>query len=203
MPQARKSSQPRGGLLAVEEDEPQLGRAGRPADALHRARDLDDRRGAARAVVGADEPLGLVLRVVMGRHHDGGQAARDPPDDVAQARMAGDRLEPSAGQRAPQPLGEPAQGGRPGGTRAELLDLLAQQREGAAAVEAVDPRPRHERGGGRRGGRRSLARARRRVVVAAEPIEVRGGHPHEEPADRQLREQRHDEHLRGPACRVR
>ena len=121
-------------LLAVEEDEADLAvtRGQRPAK---HARELDHRRGAGGAVVGADEALRVGLGVVVGADHQRGAGTGQGADDVAQPAAEG--LEAAVGQHPAKLSREMPQLRRPGGALADgdlALDLL----EGALGVEAVD-----------------------------------------------------------------
>ena len=101
--------------------------------------------------------------------------ARDPPDDVAQPRMARHALEAAARQLAPQSPREPAQRGRARRTRAQL-DLAAQLGERARGVEAIAL-----------GGGPLRRRGRGRIVAAGERDHGRDG------AGRQRGAQAHDD----------
>ena len=103
---------------------------------------------------------GQVLGVVVRGDDDRRLAARDPPDDVAQARVAGHVLEAPAREPLADVAGELAQLRRAGRARAEL-DLVAQ-----------DARTRARSRSGRRAARRARrprlpARGRGPVAAAA------------------------------------
>jgi hypothetical protein len=115
-------------LLAVEEDEADLASRGR----AQRAGELDDRRSAGSAIVGADEALRVVLGVVVRSDDDRRRAPRQRADDVAQAGMAADGLEAAAGQLATQDLGQAPQRPRPGGALA-VGELAAEERGSAGS----------------------------------------------------------------------
>ena len=118
------------GLLAVEEDEDD----GRPQlPGPQRARELDDRRGAGGAVVGADEARD-VLRVVVGADDDGAASGSRPGTTPITLRSP-----PGHGLEAPARQQEPAaaraslpRGGRPGRPRPELRPARAGARKRAS-----------------------------------------------------------------------
>ena len=90
--------QPGRGLLAVEEDEADLARAGRDVRPGERARHPDDDRRAGRAVVGADEALRLDERVVV----------RADDDRRASCRAACRRCSEAPAHPEPARTGPPA-----------------------------------------------------------------------------------------------
>ena len=96
----------------------------------------------------------------MGGDRDRRLATGQAPDDVAQPRVPGHRLEAAARELVAQPHGEAAQDRRAGGPRPEL-DLAPQLGERPRAVEAARRWLRRDRRGRPRAGR-ILAVARER-----------------------------------------
>src|SRR6185312_16008750 len=146
------------------QDEPNLTPTGGLVQPLQRASDADHHSRARRAVVGADEPLRLHERVVVGADDDAGLLARQGPDDVAQPSLARNRLEPPLRQHPPQPLGKPPKLRRPRGPLTNP-DLLLDEPPRSIRVEPVDPQPttgslRIVRRPARRQGERADERAR-------------------------------------------
>ena len=120
------------GLLAVEEREADLARA---RDLAQRARELEHRRRARRAVVGADES-GHVLGVVVRGDEDRRPAARQPAGHVVQAGMTGHGLAPAVRQRVAQADGERLQ---------RLASRPAAARARPARRSSAQPRPASKR----------------------------------------------------------
>ena len=95
------------------------------------------------------KPGGPWCRSARPRPRPARVAARDPADDVAQARR--DALEAALGQLPAQPLASSRDARRAGGPRSEL-HLLAQQRAGGPSVEAIGCGPTRSSGSSEREG---------------------------------------------------
>src|SRR3954452_2377982 len=128
----------RGRLLTVEEDEANLPPARLQLHLPQRVCDLHDDGRARSAVVRADEALGIGERVVVSADHDAGAGPRDRPDDVAQPRLAWQRLEASVREPYAQPRRQCLQLGRARWPLA-VAQLHPHERPRTAGVETVDP----------------------------------------------------------------